>query len=540
MRIQELNGFYSQPLAKAYLSDFSEVSRFFTYDPRQIDGFAVRLKHLSAKKKGQLKFLAETLKHDNLQLGCGDQTLHNIGLLEKGLGVAVVTGQQPGILTGPLYTVYKAMGAIKLARELAAKLNYPVVPVFWIGADDHDFAEINHIFVPTAEGPQKITLTEKPAGRFSLGHVSVPQEVPLFLQQLEKLTPPIGWQQEGLVLLRETARQSANLAQWFGRLMTFLFKDDGLILMNPVLPPLRRLSAGLFYRAVKTAPEVDHLLQRTCQEVAAAGFSPQVQSEEDKLHLFIYIKGQRTALYLKKGQFTDREGVNTWEKEQLAQLSLSNPELFSPDVVLRPVVQEELLPVLAYVAGPGEISYFALLKNIFRHFGQEMPIVYPRPNITLVEPLVEKLLTKYQVPLQLLPVGLEGFIDDYVKRTDEVGIEEIFNDFRSVLREKQTNLVKEVATIDPELKGLGKENLRRLLRVVNSFEDKVKQRHRKNNEVAIRQLNKVNAMLHPLGQWQERVYNIFPYLMKYGPDLLKEIYPAIGLFNWKQKILFFD
>ncbi|MEW6063602.1 MAG: bacillithiol biosynthesis cysteine-adding enzyme BshC [Bacillota bacterium] len=540
MRIQELNGFYSQPLGRAYLSDFPEVSRFFTYDPGQIEGFAARLKHLSAKKKGQLQLLAETLRQDNLQLGCGDKTLKNISLLEKGLAVAVVTGQQPGLLTGPLYTVYKAMGAIKLAQELSAELNHPVVPVFWIGADDHDFEEINHIFVPTSEGPKKITLTEKPAGRFSLGHVPVPQEVPLFLQQLEELTPPVGWQQEGLALLRETARQSENLAQWFGRLMTFLFKDDGLVLMNPVLPPLRRLSAGLFHRAVKTAPEVDRLLQRACQEVTAAGFSPQVQSEEDKLHLFIYIKGQRTALYLKKDQFTDRQGVNTWEKEQLAQLSLNSPELFSPDVVLRPVVQEELLPVLAYVAGPGEISYFALLKNIFQHFGQEMPVVYPRPNMTLVEPLVEKLLTKYQVPLRLLPAGLGGFIDAYVERTDEVGIEGIFADFRSVLREKQTNIVKEVASINPELKGLGKENLRRLLRVIDSFEDKVKQRHRKNNQVAIRQLNKVNAMLHPLGQWQERVYNIFPYLMKYQPDLLKEIYHAIRLFDWRQKIIFFD
>ncbi|MEW6698618.1 MAG: bacillithiol biosynthesis cysteine-adding enzyme BshC [Bacillota bacterium] len=528
--IQEINALYTQPLARAYLSDFPGVSRFFTCDPGQRKGFADRLLHLFEHRKDHLASLAAALKQDNLLLGCGGATLHNISLLAEGKAVAVVTGQQPGVLTGPLYTVYKAMGAIKLAQRLAAEFNHPVIPVFWIGADDHDYEEINHIFVPTAEGPKKIALAEKPAGRFSLGHLPIPREISLFFKQLEELTPPIGWQQEGLALFKQTAQQSDNLAQWFGRLMTFLFKEYGLVLMNPLLPQIRKLSANIFHRAISTAPVADRLLQRACHEVAEAGFSPQVQSEEDKLHLFLYRNGQRTALYWKNDRFCHREGLETWAKEELAQLSLSNPELFSPDVVLRPVVQEELLPVLAYVAGPGEIGYFALLKNIFQQFGHQMPVVYPRPNLALVEPLVEKLIKKYQIPQEQLAADLGDFIHTYVEKTDEVGIEKLFDDFRSDLREKHDYIVKEVASIDPELTGLGKENLRRLLRVIESYEDKVKQRHRKNNQVAIRQLNKVNAMLHPLGQWQERVYNVFPYLMKYGPELIKEIDQAVRPF----------
>ncbi|CCO09042.1 bacillithiol biosynthesis cysteine-adding enzyme BshC [Desulforamulus hydrothermalis] len=542
MRIETLDVFFPQPLAQVYISNFLKVSRFFTYDPGQLSQLAKRLSYLSARrqKNHNYKTLAAVLRQDNLQLGCSEQTLHHISLLETGRAVALVTGQQPGLLTGPLYTVYKAMGTIVLARQLSAQLKIPVVPVFWIGADDHDFAEVNHIFVPNARGPQKIALAYKPAGRCSLGHLPVPPEIFEFLQQLEQLTPPIGWQQEGLALLRETARQSADLAQWFGRLMTFLFKDDGLILVNPVLPPLRELSAGVFYRAVNTAPAVNCLLQLACDRVAAAGFTPQVASEANKLHLFMYINGQRTALYLKNDRISDRQGNHTWLPEQLAELTLSRPESFSPDVVLRPVVQEALLPVLGYVAGPGEIAYWALLKNIFQHFGLEMPPVFPRPSFILVEPPVGKILGKYQVSLNLLPEGLEGFMADYIKQADPVGIDELFNNLRSVIKEEQTNLVQKVTQIDPTLKGAGKENLRRLMRVVNSFADKVKQRHRKNNETALRQLKKANEMLCPMGQQQERVYNIFPYLMKYSPGLLQAIYPAVRLYDGRQKIIFFN
>ncbi|GAB6157024.1 bacillithiol biosynthesis cysteine-adding enzyme BshC [Desulfotomaculum varum] len=542
MRIQTIDVFFPQPLAQVYLSNFLKVSGLFTYDPGQLTQLAKRLNYLSAhrQKNNNYKMLAAALRQDNLQLGCGEQTLHHISLLETGRAVALVTGQQPGLLTGPLYTVYKAMGTVALARQLSAQLKTPVVPVFWIGADDHDFAEANHIFVPTAQGPQKIALTYKPAGRCSLGHLPVPHEISEFLRQLEQLTPPIGWQQEGLALLRETARQSADLAQWFGRLMTYLFKDDGLILLNPVLPSLRKLSAGIFCRALNTAPAVNCLLQSACDLVAAAGFTPQVASEANKLHLFMYINGQRTALYLKKDRISDRQGNHTWLPEQLAEMVLSRPENFSPDVVLRPVVQEALLPVLGYVAGPGEIAYWALLKNIFQHFGLEMPPIFARPSIILAEPQVGKILDKYQVSLNLLPEGLEGFIADYIKQADQVGIDELFNNFRSVIKEEQTSLVQKAAQIDPTLKGLGKEHLQRLMRVVNSFADKVKQRHRKNNETALRQLKKANDMIYPMGQWQERVYNIFPYLMKYSPGLLQEIYHAVRLYDGRQKVIFFN
>lgn len=537
MRIEKISKFYSQPLADAYLQDFSRISPFFTYDPRKEEDFAKRLKHLQQAPKAHLLPLATELRVYNTQLGCGEKTLQHIGLLEKAEAVAVVTGQQPGILTGPLFTIYKALGTIQLAQRLTEQLQVPVVPIFWIGADDHDFAEINHLFVPTSQGPRKISLSAQD-GRHSVGHLPLPQEVEKIIEQLQELTPPLGWQQEGIALLRETAGESDNLADWFGRIMTFLFREEGLVLINPLLPGMRTLSAPIFQQALQVAPEVDRRLRAACLELEQSGFIPQIQCEGDKLHLFTYVEGQRRALYWREEVFSDRAGDRLWPKDQLIELSQREPQRFSPDVVLRPVVQEGLLPVLAYVAGPGEISYYALLKNIFALFGQVMPMIYPRPNITLVEPLVEKLIQKYRLPREVLLGGIQVFAQDYLKQSDDLGIAAHFTDFKQLLREKQRELVQAVSPVDPALQGMGKENLRRLLRMVDSFEEKVQQRHRKNHETALRQLAKVHDSLCPQGAWQERVFNVFPYIMKYQPQLLQEIANAIDVTDWRHKLVF--
>lgn len=540
MQIATLAPHYPQPLARAYLTDFSRVSGFFEYNPRQNSDFTSRLNYLAARKSTIAPSLALHLKEYNRQLGCHQKTLENIELLAAGKAVAVVTGQQAGLLTGPLYTIYKAMGAIRLAAVLAKQCQHQVVPVFWIGSDDHDFAEINHIFVPTSQGPQKIAVQDKGAGRQSIGHLPVPEDITDFLQRLEELTPPMGWQQEGLALLKETARQATNLADWFGQLMTFLFKDWGLIIINPVHQPVRQLSAEVFQRAIETAPATANLLAVASEEVSKAGFTPQIQGEKDKLHLFYYLNQQRTALYQRGNLITDRQGSKSWEKSTLAELSRLSPASFSPDVVLRPVVQEILLPVLAYVAGPGEISYFALLRQIFTHFQQRMPIIYPRPNITLVEPLVKKLMTKYELPLDLITMGFAGYTDSYLQQRDTVGVESRFRDLRQTIRQNFGVVVNEVTKIDAELKGLGKDQLKRLLKIIDSFEEKVQQRHRKKHQIALRQLQKLEYMLHPQGQWQERVYNFFPYLLKYGPALVPSILETLDPLDWSHKVLFLD
>lgn len=540
MHIEPVDSYYSHSFARTYLCDFARVKQFFAYDPKQLREFTRRYSYLARQPKKHLGELGATLKEFNKALGCGEKTIKNIELLHQGQAVTVVTGQQPGILTGPLYTVYKALGAVLLAQKLSGELKQNVIPVFWIGSDDHDYEEINHIFMPTVKGPQKIALEKEAEGRVSVGNMPVPDINPL-VQELAELLPPMAGKTEGIDLIKQTAAQSANLAEWFGKLMTFLFKDYGLVFINPVLPQTRKISAALFSKVPSAAAEVNKLLQESCQQVKDCGYTPQIQSQRDKLHLFYYNEdGCREALFYNETSVFNKAGTKTWTKEQLAELCVTKPELFSPDVVLRPVVQEELLPVLAYVAGPGEISYFALLKNIFSHFQMDMPLIYPRPNITLIEPLIKKLITKYDIPLEALINGLEGFIESYLQKADGLGIDRIFNDFRSMLRQEHGAMLQELLQFDPNLKAYGKDNLGRLLKIINSFEEKARQYHRKDNQIAIRQIQKIQHMTYPLGQWQERTYNIFPYAMKYGPQIITSMYNRIDISDWRHKFMLFD
>lgn len=540
MRIELVDAYYSQPLARTYLFDVSQVKHFFEYDPKQLQEYERRCRYLEKKPKKHLTGLVGVLKQFNQALGCGERTLHNIDLLHQGQSLTVVTGQQPGILTGPLYTIYKAMGAIGLAQRLSVELKKPVIPVFWIGADDHDYEEINHVYIPTANGPKKLALAKEAQGRVSVGKMAVP-DINLLVLELERLVPPIWWKTEGIDIIQQTAQQSANLAEWFGKLMTFLFKDYGLVLMNPVLPEIRDINADLFRQAVIKAPQVNQHLEESCRQIRDCGYSPQIQSQRHKLHLFSYDEhGCREALFYHGTSIANKENTRIWTRKQLAGLCLTNPELFSPDVVLRPIVQEDLLPVLAYVAGPGEISYFALLKEVYHHFQMKMPIIYPRPNITLIEPLMAKLIKKYNIPLECLISGLEDFLENHLRQADELGIEKVFDNFRSLLKKKHGEIVKELLTLDPNLPGFGKDNLGRLLKSVNSFQEKAMRYHRKNNQDAIQQIQKIQHMTCPMGQWQERTYNIFPYAMKYGPQMITSIYNLLDMFDWRHKILFLD
>lgn len=538
MHITEVDVYYQQPLARTYLLDYSRVGDFFAYSPGSSSEVKKRLAYLTRQSR-DFSQIAGVLEEYNRQLGCGTATLRNIELLQRGQAVAVVTGQQPGIFTGPLYTVYKALGTIILAGRLSEELNLPVIPVFWIGADDHDFREINHVHISTSQGPVKIGLADGPYRRVSLGHLPVPEEIFNCIKELEELTPPLGWQQGGLKLLRETAEQSQSLADWFGRIMANLFKNWGLVLVNPVLRQMRQLSANIFHHAVKTAPVVETLLSKKAQEINERGFKAQVHSEDNKCHLFIYENGERQALYLRQEGFVNRDGSASWERRKLEAITLSKPELFSPDVVLRPVVQEELFPVLIYMAGPGEIGYYAMLKEVFQHFSQEMPVIWPRPNITIVEPQIAKLVKKYEVPLEQTLADIEVIVSQELAKKGSINIKQTFSSFNSFLSEQYKELMRELAVLDPELKGLAQQNLRRVRRLISSLEEKAHQSHRKSNIETTRQLRKIGFMLNPNRQWQERSFNIFPYLMKY-PELLEYLSKNINVSDWRHKFLLID
>ncbi|MDA8234136.1 MAG: bacillithiol biosynthesis cysteine-adding enzyme BshC [Clostridia bacterium] len=526
MKLETIHLPYANPLARAYLEDFSRVAHLFEYNPGDGEAFDRRCLYLD-ETYGNRQQVVEILTRYNEELGCSAAIRANLAALAQPGAAAVITGQQAGVITGPLYTIYKALTAVQLAQRLSSELERPVVPIFWVAAEDHDFQEINHIHILGSDNRVvKLQLEQESPGRVAAGHLPVIPAVEQLLAALEALTNQNEWQQEILQTLRELARQSTNLAQWFARVMQWLFREQGLIIADPLEPGLKELAVGFFRQAVEETAEVDAALEQGRQAVLELGYTPQVEAQPGHTNLFFYQEGelpQRRPLFYDGQGFHTREGDSRWSREELLALAADNPAALSPNVVLRPLVQDVLFPTVAYVAGPGEVSYYALYKEVYRVMGRRMPVIYPRANVTLIEPGIARHLEKYQLCGDKVFNGLEDRLQELLKEADQLGIEGLFAQVKDDFSPKYSRLIEELGGLDPALVKLGQENLERILGQMDFLQGKAMQKHRQTQEGMVKHFQKIKTALFPNNSWQEREYNLIPFLFKYGPDLVTRL-----------------
>ncbi|MBO8137200.1 MAG: bacillithiol biosynthesis cysteine-adding enzyme BshC [Desulfotomaculum sp.] len=492
--------YYQQPTANRYLLDFKSISHLYDYNPYINDSYSRRLKSISGYPSALRRELSSILKDYNKKIGAGYKTLENIKKISHN-AVIVMTGQQPGFLTGPLYTVYKALAACLLAERLNKKLHIPVVPVFWIGSEDHDFREINHVTLPGRDEPVRLEIYCKNQGYQSVGNISLTPGMKLVLEQVIKNCP--GEHQQVLAdKLFDTFEDSNTLGQWFAVILAWLFRDLGLVLADALLPGLRRIQAPFFYRAVLENKEVEDAFCRGYYDVASLGLKPQVKYEPGHSHIFFYYNGQRTALFRNGDSFRSRDGKLRWHKNEMLLLAETEPQLFSPNVVLKPVAVEMMFPLLAYVGGPGEISYYGMLKNIYRHYNRQIPIVYPRPGITLVEPRALKYLNRYKIRAVDFLKDHNGCIHNYLQQTQEVSIDEIFDKFKKDIISAHSELCRQVKVIDNRIDKLADKHLLDILKKVSWLKNKLEQYNRQSHRTSLNQLHWLKHRLLPYNCWQ--------------------------------------
>lgn len=542
MRIEQVSGvrLNPSPAVQAFLFDFGKVAPAYEYDWRKQGSFARRAQYLTeGGYKGDRKALVAALERYNRALGASPATLESLQLLSREGTLSVVTGQQAGIFTGPAYSVYKAMTAVHLARQQSERLGIPVVPVFWVAGEDHDWQEVSWVLAPSGDGMARFGLTESFEGdRRSVGLAPAPQSLEAQIDAFIEALPETEFKAEvagrirsaleaGAALDPALTGGKATLADWFARLMAWLFAGTGLIIVNPVDPALRMLEAGFFTKVIERHEQVDEALGKGYQLLEQLGFKATVDRQCGNLNLFTYLHGERLPLVGAGEHFwiRDREEIG-WSKEELIDRAQTHPELFSTNVVLRPVIQGQLFPDLAYVGGPGEISYFGLYKEVFRSLDQQMPVVYPRESFTLVEPPVARILEKQGLTLEDVLYRLEAKKQELLEREDRLGIGGMFESFRSQFGQQYDHLVEQVLQLDPTLKFVAEENRKQIAVQINKLEEKAKQQHRKNCEVALRQFDRLKANLQPEGGLQERAVSILPYMAKYGPDLVTRLLNA--------------
>lgn len=539
MRIESVALEYANPLVSRYLNDFDRVAGFYSHNPFAAASYTERCRLVREHYHTDREALVRILTAYNRQLGCGDKALANLERLKQKDAVLVVTGQQAGVFTGPLYTVYKAITAIQLAAQKTEELGVPVLPAFWVAAEDHDFAEIDHINLLNREQQLvKLRLEEQPQGKFSVGHVPVNEAVFRLIDELDAATNPSEWKGPMLAELKRLAREQGNFADWFAAVMAWLFRETGLLVINPLIPEMRAFLGDIFAGFIERHEEIQSAYSTGVLRVKAAGYTPQVEKSPEYLHLFRYVDGERLPLLKEGDRVTVRGREIYWSLEELAGEARENPSLFSPNVVLRPVAQDCLLPLLAYIAGPGEISYYALYKDIYPLFGMSMPIIFPRTNITIIERSMRKLLEKYNLNFKDVAAGLDIRLQAYLAAEDRFDIPGMFTGYKENLRRSYTEIIERMVLVDKSLRPAGEESLHKILHQIDHFESKSRQQHRKNCDAAVGHFEKIGLNLYPRQNFQERVYNIFPYLFKYNVSIIDELMSAPFLDNAMHKVVY--
>ena len=524
-------------LADDYLHDYGRVREFFDGDFRDAAAYAHQAERTLARRFPREE-LAAILREQNQSYGCGPRTLEHLETLGREHACAVVTGQQAGLFSGPLYTIYKALTAIKLAERLTRNGPGTCVPVFWLASDDHDLAEIDHIVLLDKSSRLEELRCGMPTGDLKIpaSALVLPPGIADCLRRLADLTPDSEFKADVFAALSEAYRPGCGWVEAFARWMTRLFSSYGLVFIDASDPRLKKLGGEAFYREIAEGSAATPPVLAASRKLHDAGYEVQVHVHEGILNVF-YVERERRSVQWDGRAFEIKDPRETRSKDELLALAKEKPFLFSPNVLLRPIYQDTLLPTVVYIGGPGEIAYFAQMKGVYEVFGLPMPVIYPRKSLTIVERHIGRLLEKYAMDVSDLWRGADGIIRSLAERGVPEPLGRAVNLAASHLDLDFEPIVRDIADFEPTLKESAELARRRMVQQLRFLEKKIVQAAKKRNDIAVGQIRKASDHLYPHGRLQERVFNIVPYLLKYGPAFVGTLDEAIDLDAYDHQLL---
>lgn len=523
-------------LFEAYLAGDPHLKDFFSLFPGEWDAaFEQRSQHPAATWGPEE--LAE-LREWNERMANTTLALENIDRLGQRGTYVVATGQQAGLLTGPLYTLYKGLTAVKLARELARSWHVPVVPIFWVASEDHDFDEVRTVSWIGRDGALASFRYEPEDYQPGISVFDIPVESNLkqLVPRIEEETFPTEFKDDLLATLRQTIEISANLEELFCRLLIKLTKQWGLVLVSPRLKCVREKARHVFERELQTPGESSAHILRTGQAVKRLGYDAALYREADDLNCFIYLDHLRCKAKWKRNEVlllhpdTGAE-MGRMTQDEARSLLASAPWRFSANVVSRSIVQDAIFPTVAYVAGPGEIAYFALLRECYGFFHVFMPVIYPRLRVTLVEPRVQHALERLGTSVQeFLSLSTDELYRRVLASQNGGQHERILQKTQHDMLDLVSELRRQLASDDPAVLS----SLEKMEQNIRTGFDKVTQRYfdalKKQDHTLRAHVSKADHALRPSGKEQERVLNPYvPFLQNYGWQFIQWLDDSLAL-----------
>jgi bacillithiol biosynthesis cysteine-adding enzyme BshC len=434
--------------------------------------------------------------------------------------VAIVTGQQVGLFSGPAYTVYKALTAIKAARDLT-ECGVPAVPVFWLATEDHDLAEVDHVWVFGADHrPVKIRMNHNHAGSRPVGGIPLP-DMPI--GELRAALEGLPYRDDAVALIERAYRPGETMGSAFASLIRELFRPYGLLLIDPMEPALRRIAAPLMREAVERMPELVDALMVRSKEIVDRGYHAQVLVDKTTSLAFLLHDGHRTALRQSNGDFSDAH-----RKFSTRELAARAADL-SPNALLRPVMQDYMLPTAAYIGGPGELAYFAQSNVLYGKLLGRQPAAFPRACFTLIDERHRKRMARYGIGPTDLFAGERELQGAIAARLVPERLRASLDHTKAAVSGALDALKSDLDHFDVSLAAALGTSRRKIEYQVGKIARKTAAQIMERDEQAVRDARSLNGLVFPEKHLQERLYSIVPFIAKFGPGLIDEVYSAVRI-----------
>lgn len=521
----------NQPITEQYIHSYEDLADWYEYDPWKEESLARRASYLDGERKTGLAAdrgkLVEALERYNERVSNNHEAVHkNLDALRDELTLTIVGGQQPGLLTGPMLVVYKAITILSLAKQAERKLGRKVVPVFWIAGEDHDFAEVNHTYLNGKDGGiSRLAVGTELQPRASVSFVELPdQEKQELLGRLEELLQDTEFKTDLLAELAARLESSLTISDAFGRELARWFGAHGLVLLDSADSGIRSLESEMFRCLIERGEAINRALLEQAEDLRQAGYPPQAEVRDGQSNLFLIDGNERRLLFrTEKGSYADRKQECECSEAELLRIATEEPQRLSNNVFTRPLMQEFLFPVLGTVLGGAEIAYWGLLKEAFRVVGMRMPILYPRYEYTVLEGTIQKQMRKFGLEFSDAVTDIERLKQAWLKEQDELQLEERFDEAKLAFRNVYEPLVESLDRINPGIRQLGDNNMQKILDQIDFLRKKATDASAAQHDAGTRQWDRIAEALIPMGKPQERVYNMYNYVNKYGPGWMDEL-----------------
>lgn len=540
MELESINIPATNNFASLYIDNKEPVKGFFHYDIAEEAVFESRYNDIMAREYKRAE-LAQCIEDYMQRFSISEKTNQSLNKLRSESSVVVIGGQQAGLLTGPLYTIHKIISIIKLAEQQEMKLGKPVVPVFWVAGEDHDYLEINHIYAQSMNGMKKISYPAMPDGKLIASHIQFEkEEMHRWINQVFGEFGERRYTNEMLQFLNDAVEKTNTFTDFFTYIIQSLFEDYGLLLIDSADERLRQIEKPFFTQLIDQNVQLAQSVFSMQAEIKDRGFQTAIEIDQQSANLFYYDEQERILLHYDSNQevFSDKKDTIRFTKEQLFDLLTQYPERFSNNVVTRPLMQEWLFPTLAFIAGPGEIAYWGELKKAFELFDNKMPPIIPRLNMTILDAAIER--DTHELGLSVEGVIARGTVEErnqFLASVTDEGLDRLYEDTKAFLTSQYDKITDKIAEIEKGLGSLSQKNLSYHFLQLDYLQQKTLRAIEQKHEHILGKYNKIEQSLRPDGSPQERMWNIFYYVNDRGRQFIDQLMQLEYQFDGTHKLI---